>query len=359
MGKFRVLTAAEQVGEYLRAELCREAWGGQMPGGSRLATELGVGRDTVEAALQILERDKLLVPQGAGRRRRIELPEGRVARPLRVAILRHDVHQKDDSQTSSVSIEIAHSLEKAGHTVVFSNKSQLELRHEVRPIVREMAKIPADCWIVEAGGRPLLEWCAEQPIPCLALYGRTSGLPLARTGPDKIPAYRTATRRLLELGHRRVVFIVRAARRLPLPGAPERAFLKELAVHGVATGDYNLPDWEETPEGFSELLERLFRHTPPTALIVDEAPRYIAAAEFLARRRINVPEQVSLVSTENDASLAWCHPSIAQISWDPKPVIRRAVRWVDAVRKGKADRKIINFPAEFVPGGSIGSVWKG
>ena len=43
MEAFRVLTAAEQVGEYLRAELCRGAWGGRMPGGSRLATELGVG----------------------------------------------------------------------------------------------------------------------------------------------------------------------------------------------------------------------------------------------------------------------------------------------------------------------------
>jgi hypothetical protein len=32
-------------------------------------------------------------------------------------------------------------------------------------------------------------------------------------------------------------------------------------------------------------------------------------------------------------------------SWDTKPVIRRVVRWVDAVRKGKADRKIINYPA--------------
>lgn len=29
METFRVLTAAEQVGEYLRAELCRGAWGGQ------------------------------------------------------------------------------------------------------------------------------------------------------------------------------------------------------------------------------------------------------------------------------------------------------------------------------------------
>ncbi|MCF7675244.1 MAG: hypothetical protein K9N23_09920 [Akkermansiaceae bacterium] len=56
---------------------------------------------------------------------------------------------------------------------------------------------------------------------------------------------------------RRIVHIVRAARRLPVPGMPERAFLEELAAHGVVTGAYNQPDWEETPEGFSALLERL------------------------------------------------------------------------------------------------------
>jgi UTP:GlnB (protein PII) uridylyltransferase len=32
--------------------------------------------------------------------------------------------------------------------------------------------------------------------------------------------------------------------------------------------------------------------------------------------------------------------------------------WVDAVRKGKPDRRIINIPTEFVPGGSVGPVWK-
>jgi hypothetical protein len=43
--------------------------------------------------------------------------------------------------------------------------------------------------------------------------------------------------------------------------------------------------------------------------------------------------------------------------WDNSLIVRRVVRWVDAVRKGKADRKIINISAEFVPGGSIGPVW--
>ena len=177
-------------------------------------------------------------------------------------------------------------------------------------------------------------------------------------GRTKCPRTRAATRRLLELGHRRIGYVVRATRRLPVPGVPERAFLEELAAGGVATGDYNLPTWEETPEGFSKLLGRLFLHSPPTALILDELPCYIAAAEFLARRGIKVPEQVSLVSTDDDSALAWCHPPVAHMRWDPKPVIRRVVRWVEAVRKGKPDRKTIDFPTEFIPGGSIGPVWK-
>jgi DNA-binding LacI/PurR family transcriptional regulator len=244
-----------------------------------------------------------------------------------VGILHHDPRMKENNpQASAVLTEIVYSLEAVGHTVFFCNKSQLELRHDVRRIAREMAKTPADAWVINAGSRPVLEWCAGKQAPCLALYGRTDGLPLARTGPDKVPAYRAATRRLLELGHRRIVILVRAARRLPVPGMAERAFLEELAAHGMVTGDYNLPDWEETPAGFSRLLERLFQHTPPTAVIVDEASRYIAAAEFLARRGIKVPERVSLVSTDDDPALAWCYPPVARMRWDPKPVIRRVVR---------------------------------
>ena len=349
------LTAA-----HLREGLRLGRWSGTLPGAARLAKELDVAPATLRAALGMLEAEGLLTDRGLGRSRGIAASAiGSMSPPLRVGILRHDARLTDDSQTSSILTEIMHSLEAAGHSVFFCKKSQIELKHEVRRLIRQLAEYPVDAWIIEAGSRPLLEWCATQAIPCLALYGRTSGLPLARTGPDKVPAYRAATRGLLELGHRRIVNICRATRRLPVPGITERAFLEELAACGVVTSDYNLPDWEETPAGFSRLLERLFLHTPPTALIVDEAPRYIAAAEFLSRRGIKVPEHVSLVSTDDDSAFAWCHPPIAHMHWDPKPVIRRVVRWVEAVRKGKPDHKTINFPAEFVPGGSIGPVWKG
>lgn len=351
----------DRVAAHLREGIQEGRWSDRFPGVQLLAEELGVARHTVRRALLILENEGVLAGRGRGRSRSITAATEPAAslRPLRVAIMRHDVHLTDNPISSAVLIEIKHSLEALGHVVFFCKKSQIDLRHDVRRIAIEMAKTAADAWIVEAGSRSLLEWCASQQTPCLALYGRSGDLPLARTGPDAELAYRAATRHLLALGHRRIVLIAREARRKPIPGKPERAFLEELEAHGVATGDYNLPNWEETPAGFFRLLDGLFQHTPPTALIVDEPPRCIATITFLGRRSIKVPEQVSLVSSEYDPLLSWCHPCIAYFHWDYKLVIRRVLRWVDNVRKGKPDRKVVNFPLEFHPGGSIGPVWKG
>jgi hypothetical protein len=184
MGTIRVLTAAEQVGEYLRAELCRGAWGGRMPGGSRLATELGVGHDTVEAALQILERDGLLVPQGAGRRRRIELPEGIVARPMRVAIL------VTDHFSEEYMIELFHLLVEAGHLPFHATKTLVELGMDVGRVARLVNRTEADAWVVVSGSDEILEWFSRQPKPSFALFGRRCRSPprgRTRRCPSQLP----------------------------------------------------------------------------------------------------------------------------------------------------------------------------
>ena len=46
--------------------------------------------------------------------------------------------------------------------------------------------------------------------------------------------------------------------------------VERLEFHGIRTGRYNLPDWPGNPDGLCQKLDSMFRHTPPTALIVDD-----------------------------------------------------------------------------------------
>ena len=142
--------------------------------------------------------------------------------------------------------------------------------------------------------------------------------------------------------------------RVPDPGQSENAFLNELESNGIPPSSYNLPDWTESVDGLHSRLESLFRVTPPTALIVDEAPVFAAVQQFLAQRKILVPQDISVVCTDADATFAWCKTSVAHIRWDSKPLVSRIVRWAANVSRGKKDLRQTVTPAKFVTGGTMG-----
>jgi DNA-binding LacI/PurR family transcriptional regulator len=100
----------------------------------------------------------------------------------------------------------------------------------------------------------------------------------------------------------------------------------------------------------------LYQLTPPTALIIDEAPIFTATQQYLARRGILAPRHVSLVCCEPDPAFDWFEPPITHIHWDSRPLVRRIVRWADNVARGKHDRRQGFTKADFVEGGTIGPV---
>jgi DNA-binding LacI/PurR family transcriptional regulator len=347
------LTITDQVAGHLRAEILRGRWSGVIPGKHLLAAELGLNNKTVEAALQQLEKAGLLIPQGAGRRRLINTRGWKTSTTLRIAILLHEGVQ---DQKSELFIQLAHALSSAGHTVIHAAKSLTELRFDPSRVAETVRETKADAWIVCAGSREVLEWFAAEPVPAFALFGHRIGIKIPAVSPDKPPAVREATRRLLELGHRRIVLLCRKIRRLPKPGLSESVFLDTLREHSCPAGDYNLPDWEETNEGFQQCLDALFRVTPPTALIVDEAAWFVATMQFLLTRGLRVPDDVSLICTDDDPAFAHCHPRVACITWDSRPILRRIVNWAASIGRGKTDLRQTVTPSEFLAGGTIGEM---
>lgn len=350
MDQFRVLTAGEQVATHLRIELARGTWTGMMPGEDRLMARLGVGRNTIKAALRQLEDEGLLEARGAGRQRRIAPRVEPAKARLRIRLLLYEGIDRGLAD----HVELLALLQSAGYAASFAPRSLHDLGMQAERVAGLVSTCPADAWVVSAGSREVLEWFANQPVPAIALFGRFSGLPIAAASTRKIPAILNGVQRLISFGHRRIVMLAREERRRPGPGLAERAFLEELENHGLPTGAYNLPDWGDTPAELHVCLEQLFAHTPPTALVVGDAPLYAPVQQFLANRGFRVPQQVSLFCLDPDPGFLWCDPRITHISWDYRPVVRRVLRWADNVARGRTDRRQSLYDARFVKGGTIG-----
>ncbi|BCX48518.1 LacI family transcriptional regulator [Haloferula helveola] len=344
------LSISEQIADHLREEIARGKWGGGLPGVHALASEIGVNFKTVTAALRKLEEEGLVVRPGSGKRRQIAIHGTRGSKTLVIGIL----HADEADIRLHYLVELQHLLMNAGHSVRVVRCPLMNRAGGDGRTNRIIRGAEVNAWIVLAGSQELLKWMIGRGFPTFAMFGRRRRLQIAGVGPDKLPAVAQATRKLIELGHRRVAMICRPARRLPQPGAAERVFLEELGKGGIEPSSYHLPHWEDNPESLHQSLSSLFALTPPTALLVDEVELYTAVQHFLSNRGIRVPADVSLICTDSDPSFEWCRPKVTRIAWDSGPVVRRIVRWADNISRGKKDLRQTATTARFVEGETIG-----
>jgi hypothetical protein len=350
MKLFRALTSVEQLAAYMRAEILAGSFGNTLPGVNRLAKELAVSPKTIIAAVAQLEHEGLLLSQGERRRCQVIADVEKVRVKLRVAIL---LYQPSD-RNLCYETELLYRLQESGHAAFFADKSLTELGLDVERVASYAKKINPDAWIVLSGSREILEWFASQGVAVFAQFGRLQGLPIAGMGVRKIPAMVEAVGKMVKLGHRRIVMIVRSERRKPKPAAFEQKFLDELEHLGIATGPYHLPDWEQTVEGLHRCLDALFQHTPPTLIFVSESMLFLSVKDYLSQRGVIAPRDVSLICHDPDEVFSWYHPPVSHINWDSGPIVRRIVGWANKVARGVVDKRQGFTIAEFVEGGTIG-----
>ena len=232
MAHLQIQSASEQVAAHLKDEVERGALSETMPGEERLMRRLGVGAATVREALKLLENEGVLVGQGTGRRRKIVLPEDHAPPALRVAVL---FYEKGD-ETDDLFIRFQNKLVAAGHTVVHAPKNLTDIGGNMRRLARMIKETEADAWVVIAGSEEVHRCFAQRQVPVFALYGSICKLGTkAGISPNQVPAIVTATRRLIALGHRRIVMLESRVT-LSNPGADGLVFLDELAAHDIDGG---------------------------------------------------------------------------------------------------------------------------
>lgn len=349
MSPFQVKTPSQQLADHLRDQIYAGHYRDQMPGVFALAKDLGIDPKTASLAYDLLEKQKLLVTQGVGRPRKILRNKSKMV-GFRIVIL---LYEETDRQLPYIT-DLVSQLTKHGYDVIFARKTLVEMKMKLSAVSRLVGATSATAWLVIAGSEEVLTWFAHQKVPVFALFGRSESLEMAAAGVVTSEAYREIVRRLVGMGHRRIVFLAREERRRPSPGIVEAAFLNELNQLGIQTGEYHLPQWEDHASGLVEKLDSLFAHTPPTALIMTQLEVYLGAQQYLLRRGIRSPEDVSMICSGYHSMLSWCRPKLTHLEWDEKPVIRRIVRWVHQAARGIDDKRQLFVHGKFVGDGTIG-----
>ena len=356
MAHFSIQSPAEQLAGHLREQIGNGAWTGTMPGTIKLAADLSLDRRVVIEAPKLLEHEGLVESQGNGLPRRIVSAKAATeGSPLKVAML---LYESADTQDHYIT-DLVHQLQAAGHHAAYAPRTMTSLGMDTERIARMVEKEGADAWIILAGSSKVLEWFSKQDFPAFALFGRHAKFPIASVNADRMPMIQEIVRKLHQLGHRRIVKIAREERRKPEPGRVERAFLAELESLGIQTGSYNLPDWDDTVQGLHQCIESLFRHTPPTALLVGEPRLFLAVRQQLADQGIVAPRDVSMICMDPSTSFDWFHPDVSHVTWDSKPWIKRVLKWADNIALGKEDLRKTVTKVSFVEGSTIGPAPKG
>lgn len=139
------------------------------------------------------------------------------------------------------------------------------------------------------------------------------GARAASVMPDYAEAARLATEHLISLGHSRIAAI-EGLERFTSGRQLHAGFVAALGEAGLPVDPELVQRGPFTPEFGSVAMTRLLelRH-PPTALLVSNHEASFGVLPVLSRASVAIPDQLSLVCTEDEPWFGWWHPPLTVV----------------------------------------------
>jgi LacI family transcriptional regulator len=307
----------------LQERVAARQWQGWLPSERLLAEELQVSRSTLRRALAHLHATgEIQAEHGRGQRilghsqRRPSLRSRDVAilvpRPLEqlrpsqalwIDALRAMLSERD------CRLHLIH-----GHHY-FRNHAEAALERLVR-------QRPVGCWILLLASAPCQRWFAQKGLPAIVAGSCHRGIDLPYRDLDHRAACRHAAGNLIALGHRRLAFVTLQA---PPAGdiASELGFQEAIAATREEVTS-SVAKHDGTPAHLFLTLRRLMAgRDRPTGLVVTQAYHALSVISGLARLGLRVPQDISVISRDDDPFFAFLQPEPCRYAADPKDYARR------------------------------------
>lgn len=341
----------------LDAQIAAREWRDWLPSERSLCHLLQVSRNTLRAALAQMTRDGRIRPvHGAGN----QILDSRAARRPRRAgsgdvglLTPEPIERLRPVQTLWIDEMRALLSERGIRLRVFHG------RHYYSPkpgaaLHRLVTRSPHGCWMVMLADKPVQRWFSQNRIPCVIAGSVHAGVALPFRDLDHRAMCRHAAGVLLGLGHRRLVLLTPKSRRAG-DLESEAGFIEGVRGSRHADAEAVVLTHEESVAGVVRALGRVLKLRPAaTALLVVHPHNYLAVASRLARSGVRVPEDISLISRDDDPFLSYLAPAPARYVASPQLMAKSLLRPVLDLLEGNAvtSRASLIMP-EFLRGESI------
>jgi DNA-binding LacI/PurR family transcriptional regulator len=341
----------------LRNHLRAGVWKEYLPGEHDLCERLQISRVTLRAALDQLQREKW-IRAGQGRRRQIVAH--RIPRPARsqsnVVVLLSPVSILTLPTSALFWVDaLREHLAAAGYRLEFHTSQACYTEHPGRAIETMVQQLNAAAWVLYLSTEALQRAFSDRGLPCVIAGSPHPSVELSSVDIDYAATCRHAAGMLAARGRRRIALL------MPRSGQAgnlqsERAFQEageSLRASGVET---LIVHHDGTPEGVCRRLDALLEVAKPVdGLLVAKPAHVVTAVSHLLRKGVKIPQQVALISRDNDPFLESLVPAVARYERNPTLFARKVLRLVlDLVREGVRPRHNFRLMPTLVSGETLG-----
>lgn len=322
---------------YLSNQIATGEWRDWLPSERSLCQTLQVSRNTLRAALQqMADESRIERIHGTGNKI-LARPAGppTEARAGHVALLSPAPIERLRPMQSLWIDEMRALLSERGLKLrVFHGRHYFVGKPEPA-LERLVNRNPHACWILMLADENVQRWFADHRVPCVVAGSTHAGVDLPSRDLDHRAMCRHAAGVLLGLGHRRIAMLTHKSRRAG-DLESEAGFVEGVKQSRHPDAEAVVLYHDDTVAGVGVVVRRLLKlRQAPTALFVLQPHNYLAVATRLMQSGVKVPDDISLISRDDDPFLSFVVPLPTRYEVNPHLMAQSLLRPVLEVVEGQ------------------------
>jgi len=324
----------------------------RLPGERELAAQLQIGRDTLRAALDILEAKEMISPREHGKRREIISVTTRNSSGTKRIVFLSPKKLAQLPPWMLVEFDtLRELLNRRGFELKLSSPGLFHLKNPGKKLETLVEDLDVAAWILYQCPSQIRQWFGHKNLPALIRGYPQPEIEIPSIDEDWEAAAFHAGTQLKRLGHQRVALLMPDSELAGLK-ATEAGLRKAFPDDNKAV----IPVIEKgSAEQVDHALSRVIAmKSPPTAIVATRSRQALSTISWATRNDLVIPRDLSLITIAAEPWFEHLLPRPTHYFSDPATLARAVVRQIVLIADGKATKAAqkLLIP-DYIPGGTL------